>query len=547
MRENYLSAREHMEKVKAHVEKDVEKGWMQKMDLAEAKERYGDDLQIASLGAVPKDAEWEDVRVAHDGTHGIRVNTEVVQPNKMAFPQYDDVEAVMKSFRKQTEGPRMLMAFDIKAAHRLVPIHPMDWGLQACRLEEEESVYVNTRGTFGVASAAFWWGRVAGTVFRTFHRLIPPSSIFYLLLFADDGLIFAGGLDYHKLILALFFYVEIMEIPMSWGKTRGGVQTEWIGYTVDVKHWKLGVGERKVEWLRRWCTWAKEQGRMLGRDFRAGLGRMGFLAGAARYARPFLAPLYAASAKVKGGSYFELQLATRLAMAFFLEMVGENPMRELSGDPAVLGEVFRVDAMADKDEVAVGGWETYETVNPKEARWFHVVLNRRNAPFLFVKGEPFRTIASAELLGVTVAILVFGPSSRWRNGAGRVSITGFTDNLSNAFLLDRFLTTKFPLSLILMELAKLLEEFGLDLDLAWIPREQNEEADDLSKGRYERFDMNNRVEVEMENIPFRILRRMLKAATELDAEIKEKKTSKEVAVTSNKVPAGQKLRVVQPW
>ena len=98
-----------------------------------------------------------------------------------------------------------------------------------------------------------------------------------------------------------------------------------------------------------------------------------------------------------------------------------------------------------------------------------------------------------------------------------------------------------------MELAKLLEEFGLDLDLAWIPREQNEEADDLSKGRYERFDMNNRVEVEMENIPFRILRRMLKAATELDAEIKEKKTSKEVAVTSNKVPAGQKLRVVQPW
>ena len=76
-------------------------------------------------------------------------------------------------------------------------------------------------------------------------------------------------------------------------------------------------------------------------------------------------------------------------MAFFVEMV-QTTMRELGGDPAVLGEVFRVDAMADKDEVAIGGWETFETVDPKAARWFHVTLNRRNAPFLFVKGEPFR-------------------------------------------------------------------------------------------------------------------------------------------------------------
>ena len=148
--------------------------------------------------------------------------------------------------------------------------------------------------TFGVASAAFWWGRVAGTVFRVFHRVIPRDAVFYLLLFADDGLILSAGLDYRKLILALFIFVEVHEIPMSWGKTRGGTQTEWIGYTVDIKHWRLGIGEKKVDWLKQWCAWAVHQGRLLGRDFRAGLGRMGFLAGAARYARPFLAPLYAA-------------------------------------------------------------------------------------------------------------------------------------------------------------------------------------------------------------------------------------------------------------
>lgn len=185
--------------------------------------------------------------------------------------------------------------------------------------------------------------------------------------------------------------------------------------------------------------------------------------------------------------------------------------------------------------------------NPKKARWFHVILNRRNAPFLFVKGEPFRTIASAELLGVTVAILIFGPEAKWRNGAGRIGVTGFTDNLSNAYLLDRFLTTRFPLSLVLMELAKQLEDFGLDLNLSWVPREQNEEADDFSKGRYEKFETHNRIVIEMENIPFKILRRMLEAAMEFDNEIKERRTSKETNSAANKIPAGQKLRVTQPW
>lgn len=36
-------------------------------------------------------------------------------------------------------------------------------------------------------------------------------------------------------------------------------------------------------------------------------------------------------------------------------------------------------------------------------------------------------------------------------------MTGLTDNLSNSYLLDKFLSTKFPVSLVLMELAKQME------------------------------------------------------------------------------------------
>ena len=129
----------------------------------------------------------------------------------------------------------------------------------------------------------------------------------------------------------------------------------------------------------------------------AGLGRMGFLAGAAKYARPFLASLYAASSRVPGGGYFELHLARKLAIRFFEEMIGSEPMRRFSIEPNVLG----VDAMADQTGVAIGGWETSETTDAKKARWFHVKLNRKNAPYLHMKGEPFKTISTSELLAVT--------------------------------------------------------------------------------------------------------------------------------------------------
>lgn len=131
---------------------------------------------------------------------------------------------------------------------------------------------------------------------------------------------------------------------------------------------------------------------MLGRDFKAGLGRLGFLAGIAKRARPFLAPLYASSARVRGGSFFELRLSTKLAIKFFEKSIGDQPThRFLEG-------------------VAVGGWETFHTTDPSKARWFSVKLNRVTAPYLYVKGEPFKTIASAELLAVTLAIMVFGPA-----------------------------------------------------------------------------------------------------------------------------------------
>ena len=66
---------------------------------------------------------------------------------------------------------------------------------------------------------------------------------------------------------------------------------------------------------------------------------------------------------------------------------------------------------------------------------------------------------------------------------GWCSCTGATDNQGNSFVVSKFMSTKFPLTLLLMELAEQLRSRGLELHLTWLPREMNQPPDDLSSTR----------------------------------------------------------------
>ena len=58
---------------------------------------------------------------------------------------------------------------------------------------------------------------------------------------------------------------------------------------------------------------------------------------------------------------------------------------------------------------------------------------------------------------------------------GSISLTCGTDNLGNSFLLDKLLTTKYPLGVVLMELAVQLGMRNAVLRANRLPRLQNEE------------------------------------------------------------------------
>ena len=119
-----------------------------------------------------------------------------------------------------------------------------------------------------------------------------------------------------------------------------------------------------------------------------------------------------------------------------------------------------------------------------------------------------------------------------------VTLSALTDNLGNTHVLRKYGSSRYPLSIIAMELAVQLDRRGIDLDLQWVPRWQNQEADDLTNQRFDDFDGRNRIDVKFEELEFLVMSDLLDKAGRLDEELKLYKTSKEAKQASMKADKG---------
>lgn len=328
------------------------------------------------------------------------------------------------------------------------------------------------------------------------------------------------------------------EVPISWQKVKGGTTADWIGYRLDVFNFMRGISPKKQTWVINWLEEKMGQGGIVGRELRSVLGRLSFIAGALRHVKPFLSPLFAWASAISPGTYAKMPDAVMILFQFIRDEVRRNPMRRAKKMEDRPVEGFRIDAEAQKDEIVIGGWETYETEVPAKTRWFSIRLSRRLTPWAYLRGDPFRSIASLELLGVLLAVMIFGPNAKWRGGRRSMRLTGVTDNAGNSHVLRKFGSSKYPLSIVVMELACQLDLLDVELELGWVPRAQNYQADDLTNERFDEFDEANRMHVDFENLPFLVMGRLMQKAGELDSELKLHKTSKEAKAGSGE--GGQK-------
>jgi hypothetical protein len=135
-------------------------------------------------------------------------------------------------------------------------------------------------------------------------------------------------------------------------------------------------------------------------------------------------------------------------------------------------------------------------------------------------------VASLELMASLIGLMVLVPESGGQGEAcGFLGMSCGTDNQGNSFLLDRMLTTKYPLGVVLMELAHQMRVRRLALRAHWLPRLQNEEADALTNDDFRHFDPDRRIQVDIEKMSFGVLRGLFETGEAYISELEKAKAA----------------------
>ena len=179
-----------------------------------------------------------------------------------------------------------------------------------------------------------------------------------------------------------------------------------------------------------------------------------------------------------------------------------------------------------------------------EGPWFSLEVEK--GPWAFVKGDTKKVIAALELLATLVRVRLWVPEGQAKQTT-REAIKGYTDNQSNESLLKKFMTSKFPSTLILMELADELTAKRCELKLHCLKRDDNQLADDLTNEKFDCFDKEFRVPVNGADMQWRIPDKLTRSAESFYQELKARKDEERAKPNRFKKLASSKRRKLAPW
>ena len=545
-RSNYQSVEQHVDFVREHFNEECAEGLMECLTLDEAKALYGDRIAVSSLAVLVEDQHQGKRRVIHDATHGTKVNNRIKCRDKVRSPSAREKQYLLAYFQKKRCTVVSLVG-DISKAHRRILHAPEERGLLACRiLPTDDHIYVNRVGTFGLACASYWWSRIAGCGVRLVHELLGPSMPIELLIFADDVESLATDAGGRRGITLSYLFLSALGFPFKWAKKRGGMRVEWIGLYTDYPTYRLGLSPKRASWMHGWVLDLAKKGTTTAKDFEQGLGRLGFSALALVWERPFLGPLYSWSAAVRGKKgMLQIPAMLRAILLFLASRFEEGG--ELQEAPPLAGDgerpeplQFYTDAKATDTGAWVGGFK--QDASGRVLQWFSEEIKADWADWLLYKKDPKRVIATLELLASLIAVKLWMPEDS-RNLQATCWLRGMTDNLANTFAVSKWMSTKFPLTIFVMELSESLRNGKCFLKLDWVPREANQMADDLTNLKFDCFDMQSRVRWDPRQQQWCVLDKFMKHAKEFHEELKLKRAEVRPPLSKKR----KKEKSLGPW
>lgn len=193
-------------------------GRMTPLSEKEAAKRYpGRSLRVAAQGILEKPDGGH--RIIHDGTHGVRLNNEIVILDRLENPGPRELATIMEVSQEAAEHVVFGLNADVAKAHRRVLVKEPDWGVQACRTSSKSPVIsLNKTGTFGIASAAFWWSRLMAGLLGRFALNLTELDRLFVLVFVDDLHLGSGGQNRWLSIWRFIVALELVGVPFSFLK-----------------------------------------------------------------------------------------------------------------------------------------------------------------------------------------------------------------------------------------------------------------------------------------------------------------------------------------
>ena len=220
----------------------------------------------------------------------------------------------------------------------------------------------------------------------------------------------------------------------------------------------------------------------------------------AREALPFSAPQLPLCAPQRSSEesaglrevFLAIPLASSLAV---------TSLQLCDGDSS-LDTAPRVDAQASGDRTGIGGCapelDEEGRPDPWRSRWYSHEITKTEWPWVFERSDkPARVISTTiEALAVLMGLKLFYGDEAQGSHTQIQMIPSFTDNRGNRSALNKLMTSKYPSSAVVMELACYLKRMSIKAVVDWAPRTANYEADELANGNTSWFDPAKRITFE---------------------------------------------------
>ena len=215
----------------------------------------------------------------------------------------------------------------------------------------------------------------------------------------------------------------------------------------------------------------------------------------------------------------------------------------------------RVDAQASDTRTGIGGWfpalDVNGSISTWESSWFSLEITREDFPWVFEKGDrPSLIISTLEALALVVALKIKFGQEPDHDEMRVLIVPSITDNRGNGAALNKLMSTKFPSSAVLMELASFMKHRGMRAIVEWAPRECNREADMLANGDTSLFNPERKIPVSAGTLVWNVLPEALKAGREAEDtfnRVKEAHGLPNRSAKQRKRAAEHRLKFKDPW